>query len=59
VHFSLDGDFIDSGKLPPAKTPIFPVAIVVHAARNPPAAAEKLKKKINRHRIWKNNFYYR
>jgi hypothetical protein len=51
VHFSPDGDFIDSGKLLPAKTPIFPVAIVVHAALNPPAVAEKLKKKINRHRI--------
>jgi hypothetical protein len=56
VHFLPAEDFIVSGKLQPVRTPIFPAATVVHAAQNPRAAAQKLKKKNNHPRIWATNF---
>jgi hypothetical protein len=56
VHFLPAEGFIVSGRLQSVKTPIFPAATVVHAARNPPAAAQKLKKTNNHPRTWATFF---
>jgi hypothetical protein len=56
VHFLPAEDFIVSGKLRPVKTLTFPATTVVHAARNPLAAAQKPKKKNNHPKSWATIF---